>query len=123
MASFSIKELMKKSVQSDEIFNGKHLTTSEIIEQFPDGIFIDDVYEFCNAEGEFIIAYGFTDEAGERYYAYAGEVLKRGFAEIAGAYNKPLNDCRTDFRKEGVAVKLYNDTTKKGRGFTNVMYL
>lgn len=123
MASFSIKELMKKSVQSDEIFNGNHLTTSEIIEQFPDGIFIDDVYEFCNTDGEFIIAYGFTDKAGKRYYAYAGEVLKRGFAEIAAAYEKPLNDCRTDFRKEGVAVKLYNDTTKKGRGFTNVIYL
>lgn len=122
MASFSIKELMKKSVQSDEIFNGKHLTTSEIIEQFPNGIFIDDVYEFCNSDGEFIIAYGFADAADNRYYAYAGEVLKRGFGEIAAAYKKPLNDCREDFRKEGVAVKLYNDTTKKGRGFTNVIY-
>lgn len=122
MANFSIKELMKKSVQSDEIFNGKHLTTSEIIEQFPNGIFIDDVYEFCNSDGEFIIAYGFADAADNRYYAYAGEVLKRGFGEIAAAYKKPLNDCREDFRKEGVAVKLYNDTTKKGRGFTNVIY-
>lgn len=123
MLNVSIKELMKKSVQSDEIFNAEHITTAEIIEKFPDGIFIDDVYEFTNSDGEFIIAYGFGDVDGDRYYAYAGEVLKRGFGEMVQAFNKPLNECREAFKKEGVAVKLFNDKTKKGREFTNVIYL
>ena len=123
MLNVSIKELMKKSVQSDEIFNAEHLTTAEIIEKFPEGIHIDDVYEFSNTDGEFIITYGFKDVDGNRYYAYAGEVLKRGFGEMVQAFKKPLNECREDFRKEGVSVKLFNDKTKKGREFTNVIYL
>lgn len=121
MASFSIGQLMKRAVQTDEIFEGEHLTTSEVIERFPDGILIDDAYEFVNSLGEFVIAYGFSVN-GKRYYAYAGEVLKRAFGEITKEHNKPLNECRSLIKNDPTFVKLFNDTAKNGRGFTNAIF-
>lgn len=122
-----LKEVFKKAIANDVVFEGKKIKTEDIIEQFPDGIAIDDVTCYVDENGQQVWAYSFSVE-GEKFYAFAGDQLQRAFmgamAEYGGKeFDKDLECLREDLRKEPVIVQLRQGSTKKGRPITLVTFL
>lgn len=123
----SLKEVFKKAIANDVVFEGTKIKTEDIIKQFPDGIAIDDVTVYVDENGEQVFAYSFNVN-GEVYYAFAGDQLKRAFLGAMNEYggedfDKDLEHLREDLRKEAVFVRLSQGSTKKGRPITLVEFL
>ena len=123
----SLKEVFKKAIANDVVFEGKKIKTEDIIKQFPDGIAIDDVTVYIDENGEQVFAYSFMVN-GEKFYAFAGDQLKRAFLgameEYGGEdFDADLVKLREDLQKEAVFVRLSQGSTKKGRPITLVEFM
>lgn len=128
----NLKEVFKKAIANDVVFEGKKIKTEDIIKQFPDGIAIDDVTVYIDENGEQVFAYSFMAD-GEKYYAFAGDQLKRAFLGAMQSYDgddlserdfdKDLEHLREDLQKEAVWVRLSQGSTKKGRPITLVEFM
>lgn len=117
----SIRELMAASIANDKVFDGEKIKTEDIIEKFPDGIVINDFHTYTNEDGEIVYAYSFV-KGNNKYFAFAGELLKKGFSQLMEAFGSE-EKAREEIAKAGVAVKLYKGSTKSGRPITMVTYL
>lgn len=123
----SLKEVFKKAIANDVVFEGRKIKTEDIIQHFPDGIAIDDVTVYIDENGEQVFAYSFMIE-GIKYYAFAGDQLKRAFLgameEYGGKdFDTDLMKLREDLQKEAVWVRLSQGSTKKGRPITLVEFM
>lgn len=123
----SLKEVFKKAIANDVVFEGKKIKTEDIIERFSDGIAIDDVTVYIDENGKQVFAYSFMVD-GEKYYAFAGDQLKRAFLGAMNEYggkdfDADLEHLREDLQKETVWVRLSQGSTKKSRQITLVEFL
>lgn len=117
----SIRELMAASIANDKVFDGEKIKTEDIIEKYPDGIVINDFHTYTNEDGEIVYAYSF-EKGGKKYFAFAGELLKKGFTQLMETFGSE-EKAREEVAKVGVPVKLYKGSTKSGRPITMVTYL
>lgn len=117
----SIRELMAASIANDKVFDGEKIKTEDIIEKYPDGIVINDFHTYTNEDGEIVYAYSF-EKGGKKYFAFAGELLKKGFTQLMETFGSE-EKAREEVSKVGVPVKLYKGSTKSGRPITMITYL